>query len=97
MRLLVGIAGYIYLFTILEASVGLICACFPVIWPLIKKFIDKGGSLVSQQSLARGDRSRGSNVEQSQRDNQRPLSNEIALYGFTELELVETPIRQGQK
>ena len=41
---LLGVLAYILLYTIVEAALGLMCACFPAIWPLIKEFVDRGAS-----------------------------------------------------
>ena len=41
---LIGVLAYILLYTIVEAALGLMCACFPAIWPLIKEFVDRGAS-----------------------------------------------------
>ena len=48
-----GITGHMYLWTMIEAAVGLMCACFPALWPLIKGFVEKRTGLSSSSGAAR--------------------------------------------
>jgi len=39
-----GVIGWVLFLTTIEAVTGLMCACFPALWPLIKGYLGQGAS-----------------------------------------------------
>ncbi|PVH93775.1 hypothetical protein DM02DRAFT_695121 [Periconia macrospinosa] len=70
-----------YLWTIIEASVGLMCACFPIVGPLFKilrsKVSSSNGSRAAGYHMGSAQKIQGSDIGEKRKYNKRPFNSEV--------------------